>query len=534
MKKIRGLIRKTALFIFAAVLSVTFTACGGKEEDDQYSQRTNKINITIFNGGYGYEWMNKIVRYYMENIDTTTYIKVIPTVMDGSEITKVSTGLATSDIYVLDGWVDPKSGMVTELTDVMNGYPTGETEHTIFEKCEDVSTYQREDDGKFYYMPWGCKYGYSFMYNKTTIDGALGADNWVLPRTTDEFFEFGDKLVEKGVYLYSGGYGDGYDYMFMGQKVWFAQAIGLEAYEKFMSGYYDNNRSWEFAAASPLMLEKNKGALKSFYEIIRKLAQPGTGYTHANSNAMNFTDIEAVFAGYGFGRNKARTAFIFEGPWGQNEVEQVCNVIGKEFTDVTGSMKMPVNSYIINRLPSVNNDITLRAVIDYVDGKSTEKPVGVSNDDIEAVAEARSFIGNEYTCRIMIPTSSSVIDNSKAFLRFLASDKAQEICMDELNGISVLPFDKCAEVTSTKDISNFAKECRQNAKNANYILQSNVPYKFAFVTGFNCFFGSYQIANAIFAKEDTRSSEQFYSDTYSSYNYRWAGMVEAYNNYIGN
>lgn len=531
-------LKKIVALLVACISLFAFVSCGGKQSESegnaQFKDRPNKISVTVFNGGYGYEWMNQVANYYMENVDTSTYVEVIPSVMLASDLNKVATGLATSDIYVLDGKIDTRLGAVVELSDVMSSYPTGETAYTIEEKCADITDFYRSEE-EIYYMPWGSKAGYSFMYNKTTIDGALGAGNWVLPRTSQEFFEFGDKLVAKGVYLYSGAYGDQYDYLYMGQRIWFAQAIGLEAYEKFMSGYYKNGDNWEFASSSPKMIEQNKEALKSFYEILRTLSLQGTGYTHANSNAMTFTDIEAVFAGYGFGRNKAKTAFIFEGPWGQNEVEMVCSVIGDEFTQETGSMRMPVNSTIINRTPSINDDATLRLVIDYVDGKTTAKPEGVSDDDIAIVAEARNLIGNSYGSSIMIPSTSKVIANAKNFLKFLATDKAQQITMDVLNGVSVLPYDCCSIVEATKPVSNFAIELQANARNAKFIELNNTLYDFARITGFNCYFGTYQITSGIFAEADVskvKTAEQFYNELYSYYNNRWASMVEAFSSAI--
>ena len=535
--------RKKLLAMIMAMMSFVLlgTACGSGGGDDsvkdEYKNRANQLDVMVFNGGYGYQWLKDVANYYMDNVDTNTFVNIVPTVMNGTELSKIQAGLATYDVYLLDGGLDGAADVLTDLSDVMASYPTGETEYTIEEKMSDIASFYKKINGKYYVMPWMSSLGFSFMYNKTSIDNALGAGSWTLPRTTVEFFELGDRLLSNGMYLYSAAYGDQYDYLHYGQQVWLAQAMGWEAYEKYFSGYYKDGDEWKFASDFPYMISQNEENIKSYYKVLYDLALPGNNYIHANSNVMSFTDIEAVFAGYGYGRNPAKTAFIFEGPWGESEVNYVCKTIdGEPCKDTVGAMKMPINSQITARLSSVNDEATLRAVIDYVDGNGS-KPAGVTDEDIAAVAEARRMVGQFMSTKMMIPSTCKKVALAKEFIKFLASDVAQSITMDSMNGINLLPFDSKTTVTGTKPLSTYVKTFKEVAKDAIYISLYNDNYMFAKVTGFNAYVNTPTIANGIASMANAsmvQTPQAFYNQLFNTYKNQWSNMISRYNAYIGN
>lgn len=533
-KLIAGLMATTMLLSMG-------TACGGggagNSADAQYENRQNRIDLMIFNGGYGYEWMKDVAKYYMDNVDQDTYVNVKPTVMNASELSKIQAGLATYDIYMLDGGIDDIQDVVYDLTNVVKGYPTGETKYTIEEKMSAWTHYYKNSNGSYYTMPWTSSLGFSFMYNETSINEALGEGTWVLPRTTKEFFELGDRLLENDMYLYSAAYGDQYDYLHWGQQVWLAQAMGFEAYQNFFQGNYKDGDEWKFAEDYPHMITQNEENIKSYYEVLYTLGLPGNNYIHANSNVMSFTDIEAVFAGYGYGRNPAKTAFIFEGPWGESEVNLVCQTVsGKPCQDTIGAMKMPINSQIISRTPTIKDDAKLREVIDYVDDIRRPKPADVSDADIAIVSEARRMVGQGMSAKIMIPLSSKKVDLAKKFLQFLATDKAQGVAMDAKNGINVLPYNAKEAVSGTKPLTNYSKTLQEVTREAIFISLYNEEYDFARVTGFAAYPNTATIMNGIASMSSASmvpTPQDFYTQLLNANTSTWSTKIKTYKTYMG-
>ena len=103
-------------------------------------------------------------------------------------------------------------------------------------------------------------------------------------------------------------------------------------------------------------------------------------------------------------------------------------------------MRMPVISAILERTPSIPDDATLSAVVDYADGNADTLPAGVTEADAAIVAEARSMMA-ELVCREFVITKSAQNkDEIKQFLAYLTSDRAQLIAAQNCNGLPVLNY----------------------------------------------------------------------------------------------
>jgi hypothetical protein len=90
-------------------------------------------------------------------------------------------------------------------------------------------------------------------------------------------------------------------------------------------------------------------------------------------------------------------------------------------------MKTPVISSIIEKLTTVKDDATLSKVVKAVDG-GAESFEGVSEQDFAIIKEARNIlysVGNYHTA--VIPEYAKQVELAKDFLRFMATDKANEI-----------------------------------------------------------------------------------------------------------
>lgn len=528
-----------ALFLSVLMMGSMFTGCG--DGGKNYGNRSKKLEIIVFNGGYGYSWMQDVAEYYMENVNEEVYVDVKQTVLNAEEGVKLTAGLATSDLYFLE-YVYNKSTEFVDLTDLLDDYPTGETAHTIREKMGD-DLYKTYNKGDYWFqMPYSDNHTYHFIYNKTTLDQTLGAGNYVMPRTTNELFELGDALKKKGCYLFAGAYGDHNDYFHYQFPVWFAQVAGVDGLERFYNGEYFNSESeaWELAESAPLNISEQEVAYKAMYQNLLTLCRSDNGYVHPQSNAMTFVDLESVFYGYGFGINKKKVAFICNGPWVENEIGTLVSVMGDEMDQDIGVMKMPIASEILNRLPSVvgtteEKEMKLREIISYVDGESQTKPTGVSDEDIATVDEARRFVASITTGSAVIPKNSDAVEEAKDFLRFCASDIAREISAKATKGINMLAYDAFGQVDVSEEVSGFAKSLNKVLENAIYSKHYSENSKFIKVTGFNLLRQSelqFQLTQT--APSKLKSADSFYNEYYNFYNNRWDNIISTYKNVMGN
>lgn len=513
------------------------------ENEKKYESRPYTVTVCLTAAGYGEQWLRDVAIYYMENYNDDTYIKVIPSVMNEEEGSKVSSGLATRDLYFVEYPFDAEDPLV-DLSDIVKGYPTNETEHTIEQKMGDLKESYISEDGKYYQMPFGGAgtYAYTYAYNKTTLDEAFGAGNWTLPRTTKEFFEMGDDLKEKNIYLAAASYGDQTAYTSRGILVWFAQVAGLEAYNNFMNGKYWNGSAWVLAEDSPRMLEQQKDAVKAMYNMVMTLARTDNNYFHKDSLAMTFANVESAFSGHGFGLNSRKVAFLFNGPWLDNEVKYLTDAMQDEGKpQELGWMKVPISSDIVGakdvngnlRLSTVTDETRLRQAISYIDGDITEKPEWLSEKDVSVLTEARNMYPTLISGSAVIPENSSNVERAKDFLKFIASDEAMVASADSLNGLNMLPYTAFGDPVVPDTDNYWTKTYSENIDDIIRIdsnLRTFGSENFALKTGFRPYDSDYIEYNILTtAPSSVKTPDQYYESLYTYYSGRWGSIMGTWN-----
>ena len=139
--------------------------------------------------------------------------------------------VTTQGLYQLE-----RGGNLVDLTDVYDSVQEGYTVPLKERMNQTYRDYFETSDNKFYQMPWIDAYA-GFLYNKTSLDKALGEGNYKLPNTTHEFEALCQKLKEKGLEPISMSTAEFY-YNIV-EFTWMAQYMGgLEAYNNMLRGYY--------------------------------------------------------------------------------------------------------------------------------------------------------------------------------------------------------------------------------------------------------------------------------------------------------
>ncbi len=523
--------KKIVSVLLAATMALGLTACGGNGgsaiQDPAYKDRSTSIKFSYYAGGYGSTWLEAVTKDYMDNVNKDVYIELVPSYDNSTAYSDVKSGSATADLYQIEVGVFDATESLADLSDVYEANAYGEETKIKDKLTADIVEFYNQD-GKYYQMPNTTMTGWNWVYNKTVLDAVFGEGNYTLPRTTDEMFEFGQQLFAKDTYLTVGAFADtqGGDYLKYAFGTWFAQMTGAEGYDNFNNGLYEDGGKLVLSKESPKVIEANKTAIEEAYKVAYELCNKQKHYVFGDSASLNYKSADQVFYGGGYGMNRTKVAALYTGAWIETEVaDLLADGIIENQELVAG--KMPVISAITSRCKTVKDEKTLLAVIDYVDGTSTDKPSGVSDDDIAIIKEARNMT-SENICRTMVvPKSGKNIDTVKDFLAYLASDRAQKLSAQNANGLNMLPFGYVpTEEDMGFEMSGYIKSI--NAKRGDDIIIdfSNLAYDFASATNLSWCYdmntGSGTLATTMFAGKATEPKD-IYNSTYDYYNTdKWA------------
>lgn len=447
--------KRMICLLLSVLMLLSMAACGGStggsdesgadEYVNKYSDRPKSVTLCYYEGGYGVEWLRAVTADYMDNINQDVYISIKASTDNSVAREKISSQTGTYDLYYIEVDMFGRTGVLEELTGLLDMEVPGETGVKVRDKIDQQWLDYYEEDGKCYQMPATNFMGWNWTYNKTLLDETLGEGNWKLPNTTDEFFALGEELFNHDVFLTAFAGNDttgGADYLRYCYEVWFAQMTGMEGYNNYFNCLYDNNGTYELAKDAPKNVEQNRNAIEQTYQVAQTLCtgQNGVEFMHSKSESLSFLDAQFLQYQGGFrGAADYPIAFYYNGASAEKEMGSYVEDGIIEAQDIR-VMKMPVISAILERTPSIPDDATLSAVVDYADGNADTLPAGVTEADAAIVAEARSMMA-ELVCREFVITKSAQNkDEIKQFLAYLTSDRAQLIAAQNCNGLPVLNY----------------------------------------------------------------------------------------------
>ncbi len=534
---------------FAAILSVVLgvgfmTSCGGKESQSSadgkdYASRPVQFEFSYYKGGYGSEYLKAVTEDYMDNVAPDVYIKLRASSSNITTKANISSGVGASDLHQIEYGMFDMASSLEDISDVYEMQVYGEKVKVKDKVNPEMLDFYNEN-GKYYQFDFNKKSGWNWVYNDSVLKAALG-ENYVLPKTTDEFFKMGDELYNKGVYLTAGALrdtqgGEYLQYVFSG---WFAQMLGAETNEKYFNGYTKNaGGEWVFCKDNPQMITDNKSSIEAVYAVAEKLLkrQASGQYLHKESASFEYKDLDKVFYGGKFNRQTvARFAFAYIGEWLEREVSEFFEDGSlKEKDQGIKAMKLPVISAIISRTPTINDDATLSKVVDFVDGNAAALPDGVSEADAEIVREARNMVVKNICNQLVIPKSAKNKDAIKQFIAYLCSDRAQKIAAKAASGTAMLPYgyvpaDEDMGFTISDYIRSVAAVSDVNAMvSVDSAHLNSALVRISYLTWYyDKKNPSRTIAKDIYGGSYTPVSE-IYDSTYENFNRSWANFIRSY------
>ena len=204
------------------------------------------------------------------------------------------------------------------------------------------------------------------------------------------------------------------------------------------------------------------------------------GYTLDGSNSTDHTILQTLFLG-------GEAMMMPNGGWLETEMS-------KNGTDLSDKnfriMKTPVFSGVVDVL-ELDTEEKLIAVIDYVDdGEKGEKPVGISDEDIDRVREMRNLT---YTSGMetnaFIPSYAEGKETAKDFLKFVYSQEGAEIILETNHLVPLWYKGDIGEIDTSK-WSNFSKSNIEKQASAVYVYKSYVHPIFYNTSRTNVFYES--------------------------------------------
>ena len=534
--------KKIISLLLVICCMATVCGCGSKsgmskEEISKFGNREKTFTLCYFEGGFGSDWLKAVTEDYMLHVNKDVYISLKPSTDNETAREKISSQTGNYDLYRIEVDMFHKSDALCELTDLWDMDVPGEAGKKVKDKISADRLEFYNEDGKYYQMPATSYLGWNWTYNKTLLDKTLGEGNYQLPNTTDEFLAFGEKLFDKGVFLTAFAGNDttgGADYLRYGYELWFAQMLGLDGYHHYFNCEYKTNGGYEIAKQSPENIVQNKNAIEKTYQLAQTLCQgqKGVEYMHAKSESLSFLDAQFLQYQGGYkGSKEYPIAFYYNYSTGEMEMASYIQDGIIQEQDVR-AMKMPVISAIRDRLSTVNDDATLSAVVDYVDGNAASAPAGVSEEDIAAVKEARNMVV-ELVCReFVISKNAKNVDDIKNFLAYLTSDRAQKIAAQHCNGLPVLNYGyEPTEADMGYSFSEFTKSFINIAKSAVFVDYSKFGNPVGRAMGLDWYKDNTTsggtLCKNLYSKQ-ALSADKIYQSTLDSFTTNWKDKMEQY------
>ncbi len=533
--------KKFVALILAGMMTLSMVGCGGSSEgssmEKQYGDRERSFTFCYYEGGYGSEWIEAVVKDYMDNFNEDVYISLKPSTDSATERTKIESQTGTYDLYRIEVGMFGCADSLLDLTSLLEREVPGEDGALVKDKIPENQLAYYNENGKWYQMPATNYMGWNWTYNKTLLDETFGEGNYKLPNTTNEFLNLGDQLFDNGVFLTAFAGQDitgGADYLRYGYETWFAQMTGLEGYKHYFNCEYNNGEAYTLATDSPTNIEQNRNAIEKTYQFVQELCQGRNNveYMHSKSESLTFLDAQFLLNNGGYkGAKEYPIAFYYNTAVAETEMQPYVDDGIIEKQDIH-AMKMPVISAIIDRTPSIKDDATLSAVVDYVDGTVDMLPSGVTETDVAIVKEARSMM-SELVCReFVVSKNAKNTDDILDFLAYLTSDRAQKLAAQESNGIPMLAYNYVpTEEDMGFEFSEYTTEVLQLAQEATIIDIAKSDKPVGIFMGLNWYADNTvsggTLSENLYAKQ-ALTYDQIYQSTLDSYKGTWKDRMEQY------
>ncbi len=523
--------KKIVALLLVLSMALALGACKGGGGGGNGGRDKNTLNVLVFDGGYGTEYVEKIAEAFEAEYPG------IDVVVETTDLFSEIQQQVEADRYVADVIITTTNytslgikGKVLDITDVYNSNAFGESGKTIKEKLGEAAD-ANEFDSKYYQLPVNAG-STGLVYNKVYLDAIYGAGNYELPVTSNGLISMFDDIKSKNAWPIVYTCSTDAEYAVWLRDIWTAQYMGYEEYSNYYNlQYTDANgevkKATSAAELSAAMRPAREGALKALANIMSNKL----GYAPESCASMTFGQAQAYFVGY-TSQPDAKVvnghkgaAFMINGDWLWSEVEKYGQMVDLDIR----FMRTPINSAIIDKLSTVNTEAQLVECIKYIDtvldGTSGTKPAYLSDADYDTLLEARRMVWTTHAQQIAtIPANCSDANVAKNFLKFMASDSSALMYSDALNGMtSIFNSSVCAQ----NKLNNFTTSINY-ALNTDPIRVTNLTTPYVSYGSLN-FFRYYYFVQELYKVDNIEADVDAIIDwTEDNLSDSWSKIIESY------
>ncbi len=445
--------KKAMVIAGATLMALTGTACAPGS-----TTGPGCLDVYVHDAGYGVEWCTKMLEVFVqEDWVKNKYPDLNITFTDDSSDRAgyvkeaLEAGRDGNDFDLLFGFnsdIPEDTSILEDLTaDVYDLAVPGESvlyKNKMFPTFLDANRdATSKTQIKYNSTPWAG--GATGIYYNEDL---LTDEGFSVPRTTDELIGICDDYYTKYYgsnaptkYAFVGTEGLPY-WQYLLPQLW-AQYEGVQGYKNFWEGKANGT-------VKNIEIFQQEGRLYAA-KVFEDLLEYGK---YMDPSSLSWNNVQAQNALYA-----GNALFMVNGDWLEKEMEN-------EDISTTYDIKLmrtPVISALGTDLGIT--DEQLASIVDYVDGVTAVKPTGTGIDDdvIDIVREARNVmysIGSNHIS--FIPTYADEKDIAKDFLRFMATDKAQEIFMQYTG--SILPFNYDVENSTATEYTSLSESKKELIK----------------------------------------------------------------------
>ena len=378
-------------FILPLVMTSGFLCLTGCDRGVKRGE--NELYITVYDGGYGTEWIDTVAKQY----EAKTGVKVVWTA-DQSILERMDSELESpaSDIYMSHDirWQEYAEGGQLEQLDDLYASEVEGTGKTFKERlCQGAEEVSKLEDGHYYKVCYTQGAG-GLVYNKTMFE----ANGWEVPTTYTQLKELCQTIVNAHIQTeelndivpiaWSGADREYYwDYIVF---EWWAQLGGAEAINKYKAYMGDDGKySTGYQVYNPATNHKE---FVQAYKLWHELIAQNASFSNNKPQSTKLVQANSLFA-------SGQAAMIPYAQWAKYEIQK--------------------NS-------GINFDFDIAMM-------KTPKVEGAKGDFNYNVG-----FGDSMIIPANIPESSK--ETAKDFLRYLAGKEACKTFVDKARG-AFLAFD---------------------------------------------------------------------------------------------
>ena len=444
-----------AILLSITVCLTAFVGCKGGQNQNKdafgntVTDQSKILDISIWNSGYGVKWINALANQYKQ--DHPGVAININEKFDQNDFNNSIQASNTNktDIYFnyAPNYLDKKE-FIEPLDDLLAQTVEGES-LTIGQKFGEktLSALSIKENGqtKTYALTYGSGVT-GIVYNAVKFEEY----GLTVPKTSNQLMRLLLQIQEETPYkgvdennlpityapmCHVSGYSS---YL---ATNWWLQYDGAEEFNKFFT-FESISENETFKASSD---KKDISYLKN--EVMSEGMQIGLQTLYDTISPQGVT---ASWSGdaystiqYNFIKNDHALLYVCGG-WLETELEKTDGFDMSAFNKFK-MMPIPVLSDIAYKL-SLGDEATesdLVALIDYVDGVTTEKPSWATDADVKLVSDARfASTGQTSSATVVVPKYSKAIELAKDFLKYMYSDAGLKLFAEtQRTCLNVTPSD---------------------------------------------------------------------------------------------